>query len=85
MLQIECVCKTAEARRLRAMVTCSSASAEGLPGRLSMAVACGPTRTMSLIPMAPFETALAVMASVNGSRDTRALKLPLVPRTHPRV
>ena len=34
---------------------------------------------------APFETELAVMASLSGFVDITALKLPLVPSTQPRV
>jgi len=70
---------------------CRSASADGLAGRLRrcprepIIAAFGPMRTTSFAAMAPFETALAVMARVNGFRDTSVLKLPLVPSVHPRA
>ena len=85
VLQTEWVWSTAPAFRVRATATCSAVSADGRPPLLPKGAPSAPITSTSVGRIAPLETELAVMTSLSGFRDTTALKLPLVPSTHPRV
>ena len=85
MLQTECVCRTAAAGRAATISRCSRVSADGSPAIVPIELPSLSTSRMSLAVRSPFCVPLRVMASRSGASSMTMLKLPLVPRTQPRV